>query len=103
MYSCRPAGKDASVEERVAALEFNLNETRTRMDGIYAELHRDIRRTIADLQDEQVARANTDQKIDRKLEETTVGGIHISLMGLVWLIIGVTMSTAPKELINFIR
>lgn len=50
------------------------------------------------LKREERTRAQEDQAIREKLEATETGGLHISAMGVLWLFIGVTLSTAATEI-----
>lgn len=91
-------GPNATLEQRVQrlrddvdALEVKLNETRAKaMEG--------IRENAQAIQDEAAARMTEFAKLNGLLKTVHVGGIDVSLMGVVWLAIGLIMSTGSVEL-----
>ena len=36
----------------------------------------------------------------KKLEEEAVGGLHLEVMGVVWLFAGTVLATAPNEILK---
>ena len=52
---------------------------------------------------ERQAREAADVGITQKIEAAHTGGLHISAMGLVWLVMGLTFSTIPTELLGFLK
>jgi hypothetical protein len=47
---------------------------------------------------EKLAQTMETEAIRQKLEAVQVGGLHISAIGVVWLVVGVCMSTSSIEL-----
>ncbi len=88
----------SSLEERVASLERRVGE----VEGSVGE----VRREVADrdaahaaaLADERVAREEEDAVIRGRLEAASTGGLTVSAVGAMWLLVGVTMSTVPAEI-----
>ena len=61
-----------------------------------------IRRHGQDLKEERRARDSADQEIRDKMKATETGGLHISAMGALWILEGVTMGTIPTEVAGWI-
>ncbi|WP_313981677.1 hypothetical protein, partial [Iodidimonas nitroreducens] len=51
------------------------------------------------LSTEEQQRKEEDQKLDAMMKEAVIGGIHIELMGLAFLIFGVLLGTIPEILV----
>ena len=39
---------------------------------------------------------------DKRLEEVSVGGLHLEVMGLTWLLFGIILATASREIASII-
>ena len=96
-------GLDATMAERIKALEENLQDVNQRLCSIQNEIDQSFRKQTEVLKHEQDTRAKADQEIREKLEATETGGLHISAMGVLWLVVGVIMSTIPTELTKLIK
>ncbi len=92
------AGPDASADARIEALEKNVRLLNERIDHTQNEMDQKFRSHADFLKQEERTRALHDQAIREKLEATETGGLHISAMGVLWLFIGVTLSTAATEI-----
>lgn len=97
-YEMNECGVDASVEDRLAVLEKNIILTNQRINQTQREMDDAIRDANNALEQEVNKRASEDQSIHDKLEATGTGGIHISAIGVLWLLVGVTLSTASQEI-----
>jgi len=62
-----------------------------------------FRSHVDDLKQEERNRAREDQSIREKLEATETGGLHISVMGALWLFVGVTLSTGASEIARWLN
>jgi hypothetical protein len=94
----RGARRDATLEQRIEALEHNLIQVRDDAIWFQNKTENDIRRQDQAIKEEQQTRDSADQEIRQKLKAAETGGLHISAMGAMWLLVGVTMSTIPAEL-----
>ena len=47
---------------------------------------------------ESQERRSGDERILAKLEEFSVGGLHVEAVGVAWIMIGLVLATAPDEL-----
>jgi hypothetical protein len=87
----------APIETRVKALETNLG----RIDEELGQVHRavDSERTARTqaLQAETDARTQADARLDRTLEEISTGSLTFSLFGVVWLAVGLVLSSTSVE------
>jgi hypothetical protein len=92
------AGPDAYIEIRLAALEKNFIEMRGLFNTFRQKTQKDLGKLTDDLVQEKQIRSENDSTIRAKLEEVGVGGLDISVMGIVWLFVGTIMSTLPSEL-----
>ena len=100
-YSWHSLGPEASVEKRLAAAEANLLNVNWRLDEIYKQFHNETQKINSVLNKEQLLRKSEDETIRRKLELSQTGGLSISFMGLVWLLLGLLLSTASTEMVKF--
>jgi len=94
---------DESLDERLRALEANLDIVNQRVTQIHNLLDQDIHNLQHSLHLERITRENQDQEIRSTVELTETGGLTISLMGLVCLIFGIIMSTIPNEIANLLK
>jgi len=92
------ASSGATLEQRLEVLEKNLQSVRDDLSGFQTKTEEDIRRHDQAIREEQQARDSADQEIRKKLKSTETGGLHISAMGAIWLLVGVIMGTIPAEL-----
>jgi hypothetical protein len=84
---------NASIEERVSSLERNVGHLNKRIDDTFQELDKAESEQTASLEREKQERVAEDAKIASKLETSGTGGLHISAIGALWLLIGVTLGT----------
>jgi hypothetical protein len=92
------ASPNATIEERVRVLESNrdhLEHQITEFSQQITQINKDINK---DLSSERQKRERNILELEIKLETTETAGEYLSLIGLVWLFIGLVMSTASVEL-----
>jgi hypothetical protein len=94
---------DATVDQRVSTLERNLNRTRDWLIHIENSIDENKKSTEISIKQEQITRAEADSSIEKKLEQSQIEGLHISLFGIVCLIIGSIMGAASVELLSIER
>jgi hypothetical protein len=88
-----------TLEDRIVALEANLQGVNERVDQVQREFHKEVVARDEALSSERQAREMEDTEIKQKLESVETGGLDVSMMGVVWLAIGLTFSTIPNELV----
>jgi hypothetical protein len=96
------SGPDASIEERVAILEKNLLRVRDTTYEVQQKLDDESRSRENALVTERQLREAADSEIRNKLEATETGGLNLSLVGVVWLSVGLIFSTVPTEIVRFL-
>jgi hypothetical protein len=94
---------NATVDQRVASLEANVGHINRRIDGVFNELDGLESSHKSAIEKERKERNAEDQKIAAVLETSGTGGLHISAIGAVWLIVGVTLSTAAPEIAQWLQ
>lgn len=101
-YGTIRARPGASVEERIDALEQNverIQETASRLNQLIDNNERRLRETI---NIESAARKQGDQDIEKKLEGFATGGFSITAAGAAWLFVGTILGTAAPEIHKFL-
>ena len=91
------------LDERVKALEENLNQLRDELDKKAQEVNRELGGLKKDLQQESQERQAADKGVTRQIEEVAIGGIHLEIVGLVWLFLGVLGASLPEEIARLLR
>ena len=79
---------NANIEDRVVSLERNVGHLNKRIDDAFQELDKAESEQTAALEREKQERVAEDTKIASKLETSGTGGLHISAIGALWLLIG---------------
>lgn len=92
------AGPGTPLEHRVSLLEQNLDRLRDELDSKAQKLGREIDQTKQSVQHESQERRVENEKMARKIEEVAIGGLHLELIGLVWLVLGVLGTSIPDEI-----
>jgi len=92
------AGPDSSLDRRVAILEENLNRLRDEVDGIESEIKKEAGAVKDALIRERQARDNELRKMTARMEDLAVGGLHLELVGLTWLVFGGLGTSVPDQL-----
>lgn len=94
---------ERTLDERVDALEKGLALTNEKIDYAKEHLKQEIAKTVSAIKQEEQLRSAEDRAIHKKLEATGTGGVHISLIGAIWLFVGVTLSTASPEISGWLK
>lgn len=89
---------NATIEQRVAALETNLQNVNGAFHASRREFEEKIATQETELKREQRERVEADGKLSKLLQEGIAGGLEIERLGLVLFILGLLFSTASTEL-----
>ena len=81
----------------MASLERNVGHLNKRIDDAFDELESTQSKQTEALEKEKQERAAEDARIASKLETSGTGGLHISAIGALWLLIGVTQLQGPSK------
>ena len=98
MKARHQAGPDASLEDRVRVLEANLQLLDQQSDNLQHQLDEANRQANSALAAESQSRERALDNLREKLTLTETGGLDVSLMGLIWLMVGLVITTASIEL-----
>jgi hypothetical protein len=96
------ASSKLKLKERVERLEKELKNLKEDHSNKLRDLSCNLSRVETLVHDEGNKRQTGDADISKKLEEVAVGGIHLEMVGLVWLLLGMLGTSIPKELADLL-
>lgn len=102
-YGTEVVRSDAAIEERVEVLEKNLKRVNERIDHVYSEMDDKFKSHAERLEREEQSRSTEDKILHSKIEVAETGGVHISLIGALWLLVGVMLSTMAPEIAKWLN
>jgi len=89
---------DKSLEEKVNWLLDRVEKLEGRISDLRRE-GREQEKKLESLIDEEASqRESADANINRQIEEVAIGGLHLEFMGIVWLVLGIVLSSFPAVL-----
>ena len=89
---------DASLEERVAFLEEQYEALREKQRETKRQLEERAEDLEEQIEDEETVREKADERLRDTIEEVSIGGLHLEMVGLVWLVVGIMCASLPQEL-----
>lgn len=89
------APEGASHEERITALEMGQELIYSELDGIKEKAKRDTDRLEARIEDLSTNVEHEIQGIKEEQRSLSVGDLDVEIVGVVWLILGVILSSIP--------
>ncbi len=92
------ADRDATIDARVAAIEKNIDAIHNRISQTQQEMDAEFAKAAEAIKREEQLRQFEDLAIRETFEATETGGVHISAIGALWLLVGVALSTAAPEI-----
>ena len=87
----------ATIEERVAILEKNVNQIHLLIHETQRKLDQEAQVRQSALESEQREREVGDSKNKQLLEEAAAGGLYLETTGVFWLAFGIILATASNE------
>jgi hypothetical protein len=87
-----------TMEERIEALEKKVTQINQRLRQFIADSTKvidDLRNTLTQ---EAAARERAEKGLRLLIEDEATGGLHLEMMGLVWLLVGTVAGSLPAEL-----
>ena len=102
-YTWRTSDPNAPIEKRLEAIEANLSDLNARFNQAQQRQDHEILKTRSQLDEERDFREKEDNETRKKLEAAQTGGLRISAVGLVWLSLGIIMSSTSVEIAKFIK
>jgi len=99
-YSCVriKAGENSSLERRVKTLEDNFNQTYNQLNEFQYEVKNELSNVSMGLEKEKTESNKRYKYLDKKIELVSTDGLHLATVGVVWLFIGILLSTIPSEI-----
>lgn len=94
----KPINPDASTADRLAALESNFQQVDEDIDGIYSEIDEKSKELNNKIQQEANERQIEIGRIESRLDHAATGNLTILAFGVVWLAVGVVISTLAPEI-----
>lgn len=94
----RGTSTEAPIEARLAALEANLITLREEQAGAAKEFWEATRKSNEAVDVERQAWESAVTALRVQLEGLGAGGLHIEMLGIVWLFLGVVLTTFPGEI-----
>lgn len=88
-----------TLEQRVAYLEQDLAELTKRVDMVASDLRKEEQASKAAIAAESRERKKETGELNNQMKLFATGGIYVSMMGLVWLLFGITLATIPQEIL----
>jgi hypothetical protein len=87
-----------TLEERIAALEKQLQRVESSVDRLDNRMDTEERARIDADKAEAAARTQADDQLRDAIKGLEVGSIDLTLFGLLWLFVGMVMTTGTPEL-----
>ena len=98
----RRAVASAPLEERLSAIEANVETLKQDLESTSRRLQMSFDRLATELTEERRTRESTDTAIRDQVEKFAAEGLHVEAAGLLWLILGIVLATVPGELATWI-
>lgn len=93
----------AAIDERVDALTKNVERLYRLLIQAQTDIDKELRKHSDTLSHEQETRAKDDIHLRLRLEAAETGGLHVSLIGVLWLLLGVFLSTVSGEIAQWVK
>jgi hypothetical protein len=97
-HSWMPIDPSATIDDQVSALTKNVEGLNERLLRCEDEVEAQFEKVSDALRQEQQVRAAREDALQTRLEATQTGGLHISLMGAIWVFFGSILSTLAPEI-----
>ena len=91
--------KPQTVEAQIEWLIERIEKQKRRIHKLEQQAKEQTEILKEKVQQETSERASEDDRINQHvLEEVAIGGLHLEFMGVVWLVVGIVLSSFPAEL-----
>lgn len=85
------------IEDRLALLEDEVLQLHRDLSSLLNKLDQQKVEVMQEIENEARVRASADHQINMRVEEATIGGIRIELVGLTFLLFGIVFSSGSQE------
>jgi len=92
------AGPNANLEDRVRVLEGNVEGLENSRDELQGQLDQANQRLDRELAEERQDRGLQIKALGAQLETSQTGDLGVSLIGAIWLMMGLVLSTSSDEI-----
>jgi hypothetical protein len=89
---------NATLEQRVALLEQQIQHVAVDVVNVDNRVQTEERARARAVQDESATRAQADEQLREAIKGLEIGSIDLTLFGLLWLFVGMVMTTGTPEL-----
>jgi hypothetical protein len=93
----------APIQEQVDALKNNVESLKRQLTHVHGEMDSRLHGHSESLRQEQESRRDGDERLHQRLEAAETGGIYVSFIGVVWLSVGLLLSTASPEIAQWVK
>jgi hypothetical protein len=93
-----PPNTQAPLQDQLNALSKNLDRLRDRLGQLEGDLDRYKTEQAEALKHERAAREAGDRDAGHRLEAAQTGGLHVTLVGIAWLVVGLILATLSPEI-----
>lgn len=90
-------GPDATVEQRVTALEEHVADLQKDFSSAMAQHREQLGRLTNELGNERRQRLQEQNRLREQLEEFSVGGLVLESVGFFWLLLATIFTSIPEE------
>lgn len=90
-----------TISEQLAKVEKEILSLQTQIDNASTKNKEEINKLNREINGEKNERDQAINKTLKIVESASTGGVHISLIGTIWLLIGVILSSLSPELSKF--
>ncbi len=91
-----------SLESRVEALEQALKSFQQESGESTRRLEANLGEVNKSVEQEREQRITASDSTSRQIEQLAVGGLHLEVVGLLWLLAGTLLSNMPDEISKLI-
>jgi hypothetical protein len=88
----------APIDSQINALTKNMDRMNERINNLENNVDLRLREHSEALKQEQMAREKNDKQLNERLETAETSGLHISFIGLAWILFGLLLSTVSMEI-----
>lgn len=102
-YGWHTSDPAAPIEARLNALTRNVERMNERLIQMQKDSDSELRKHSESLRRERQFREEGDEHLHKRLEVAETGGLHISLIGVIWIFLGLVLSTVSPEIAQWMR
>lgn len=99
----RGSGANPTIQSRLNAVEENLLSLKQRLEELEGSTKQQANELREKLENERSTRMDEDRKLYTTIESASADGLNLAAVGVVWLAVGITLTTLPNELLYAAR